>query len=346
MTVLADVVLLGLIAILGEVVCRVFPPDLPCKVMQESRMNLHRLSDNMYLGYELRPGVAGHNAAGFRGPEVKLHKPPGVWRIAFVGDSVTYGLGVSDAEAFPRIVETRLRAAGAKPVEVLNFAAPAYNSFQEYTLLATKVLDYEPDLVVWVFSSGNTETSPVVLNVDGRMCLFRNQLEGFSPLNNRVHWTLFRYSRFYQFLYKRAVLAFAARGGRFDDVYRQPDVAWRTVLRAESLCRQRQVDFLLVLSPLLQPIYLPMGQGAPNCRSGSEMAMDAQEVVTVRTAMDRIRQLAGQAPWQVVDLGPLYDQYGAQMKLHSIDHEHLGRFGHQRVADLLADEIERRGKRG
>ena len=54
------------------------------------------------------------NAAGFRGPQRSREKPPGVLRIATLGDSSTFGYGVPYADTFSAQLETRLNAAGIK----------------------------------------------------------------------------------------------------------------------------------------------------------------------------------------------------------------------------------------
>ena len=63
--------------------------------------------------------VYGHpvtiNAHGFRGDEISAPKPPGVRRLVFIGDSVTYGGGrVSDEQLFTELVAARLSGPGAK----------------------------------------------------------------------------------------------------------------------------------------------------------------------------------------------------------------------------------------
>lgn len=334
-----DVLVLGLFAVLGEIACRLFAPQSHYESMQASNMPLHQFSDDMYLGFELRPGAADHNSSGFRGSEISREKPAGVWRVAIVGDSVTYGLGVKADQAFPAVLQARLRAAEIGPAEVLNFGTPAYSTFQEYELLKNRVLQFEPDLVVMVFSPDDTETSPVILDIDGQMCLFRNQFEGIRLLNNSVQWGLFRHSHLVRFLYRRAVLACASPRGRFDDVYLQPDVEWRNVVRTATLCREKQAAFLLVLSPMLQPYCRPSDLTEAGSRGAPEMLMQPEEMQANQAAFDRIRQLAAESPLEVLDLGPVYEKYGAEMKILPEDHEHLSPRGHQRVAEVLAAKL-------
>jgi hypothetical protein len=362
-TAVAASAILALLAAAGEIVCRVLTPKTGGTVMGE--MTLHRYSDDPYLGFELRPGVRDHNAAGYRGREAPLAKPPGTWRVAVIGDSVAYGLGVTAEQTFSALLEGRLNAGGlsqfsatmaarrcpengtvpfahardASRAEVLNFGVPAYSTFQEYTLLKRQVLAYAPDLVIMVFSSDDTETSPVVLPIDGQMCLFRNQFEGFSPLNNRLHWGLVRHSYLYRFLYQRAALAFAS-GGRFGDVDYQPDVAWRNVLRCAELCRTQGIQFLLVISPLLKPHYHPTDPCDPALAKAGELLLEPEEVERIEAGLDRIRQLAAESHLGVLDLGPLYDKHGAAMKCLPLDHEHLGVEGHRIVAEAIGERLK------
>jgi lysophospholipase L1-like esterase len=335
-----NLAVLAALAALGEVALRRLAPQSDYQVLDDDAMTLHQFADDIYLGFELRGGVRDHNELGFRGPARAVEKPPGVRRIAVVGDSVPYGLGVRADEAFPALLESLLEASSAGPVEVLNFGTPGYNSFQAYRLLQRRVLAFEPDLVLMVFSPDDVETSPVVINIDGNMCLFHNQFEGSALLNNRVHWGLFRRSHLYRFLYRRAVMAFATPGGRFDEVSAQPEVAWANVERAAALCAARGVAFRLVLSPMLTPYYRPPDPPDGEPFDGSEMLLAPGAVEQHERSFARIRQLAAEGPVEVIDLGPLYDRHGAAMKLAPIDHEHLGPAGHRLVAQRLAEEVE------
>ncbi len=121
------------------------------------------------LGYWHRPNqtitfrregyaVTHINSAGFRGPEVPLAKPPGVVRIAFLGDSKTEAFQVPDELTFAKLIETRLnRNLKGKRCEVLNFGMSAYSTAQEYLLVREKVLAYKPDYVVIDYNVGDAD---------------------------------------------------------------------------------------------------------------------------------------------------------------------------------------------
>ncbi len=111
--------------------------------------------------YDLRPnnevtfqGVpVKTNGCGMRGREVSIRKPEGTVRVAFLGDSFTFGWGVKIEDAFTSVVERNLNRVedGKQKVEVLNFGVPGYSTFQEVALFKERGLDFSPDVVVVYF---------------------------------------------------------------------------------------------------------------------------------------------------------------------------------------------------
>ena len=95
--------------------------------------------------YEFR-GIS--NGLGFRDRDHDVTKPPGVYRILVLGDSIAMGLRTDDTDdIFPSALERSLRATG-RNVEVLNFGVSGYNTQQEVAMLADRGLAFDPDLVV------------------------------------------------------------------------------------------------------------------------------------------------------------------------------------------------------
>lgn len=91
------------------------------------------------------------NALGFRGPEITVAKPDGVFRILVLGDSVCFGVGVDDDVTFLRRWENELNAAGSRRFEVVNSGHPMYDTTQELALLRDDGLALDPDLVLLVY---------------------------------------------------------------------------------------------------------------------------------------------------------------------------------------------------
>jgi lysophospholipase L1-like esterase len=91
------------------------------------------------------------NADGFRGPRVARPKPPGTFRIVVLGDSVAFGYGVAEPDAFPRVLERALAPRATRPIEVANLSVSGYNPYTEAALFADVGASYEPDLVLVQF---------------------------------------------------------------------------------------------------------------------------------------------------------------------------------------------------
>jgi lysophospholipase L1-like esterase len=98
------------------------------------------------------------NSLGFRDSEVQIPKPENVFRILVLGDSMTFGLGVMEEEAFPAVLEDMLNGGEkAKGVqyEIVNAGVPGYGTAQEllqYQLHGPKL---NPDLVILAFLAAN-----------------------------------------------------------------------------------------------------------------------------------------------------------------------------------------------
>jgi hypothetical protein len=89
-----------------------------------------------------------YSAQQFRSPEIGPH-PPGVVRVAVIGDSFTEGMGVKEADAYPRVLGRQLEAAGGSPRwEVLNLGRRGYDFPALHDLFLT-ALSFEPDVVVY-----------------------------------------------------------------------------------------------------------------------------------------------------------------------------------------------------
>lgn len=124
---------------------------------------LVRTSSVEELVYELKPGLDGYfkggavrtNSWGFRSAEVDLEKPPGVFRIAGLGDSFMFGWGVHQDEPYLAVLERSLNAGGGARFEVLNLAVPGYNTALEVEMFAAKGVVFEPDLVIIHFYSND-----------------------------------------------------------------------------------------------------------------------------------------------------------------------------------------------
>jgi hypothetical protein len=91
------------------------------------------------------------NAAGLRNGEVEVPAPEDAFRIAVIGDSVTYGTGIALEDTLPKVLESTLGALlEGRRIEVINAGVPATNTAQQVAHLRWRVLPLEPDMVVVV----------------------------------------------------------------------------------------------------------------------------------------------------------------------------------------------------
>ena len=126
-----------------------------------------RLSEVQGLSSEFRPGFAtlykgfevSFNSHGFRGGELPARQD-GVLRVALVGDSIAFGSAID----LPDTIAVRLEAALAQRgvrAQVLNLGVPGYAAANVAAVVEHKALALEPDVVIYVFYSNDTEV-PVV----------------------------------------------------------------------------------------------------------------------------------------------------------------------------------------
>lgn len=121
---------------------------------------LTMISENPNLMWEYRPNAVSNdpnmveirtNQHGFRDSKSKtIDKPDGTFRIVFIGDSVTLGYDVERQQSFVHKFEEYANTNGSDvKIQSMNFGIDGYNTFQVHELLASKVLAFNPDKVIY-----------------------------------------------------------------------------------------------------------------------------------------------------------------------------------------------------
>lgn len=142
-----------------EVLVRIFWNKLNGQTVIPLSLKTHRFSANLLMGYDLVPGSVAFednvwyriNQDGIRDRDFSLVKPSGIFRIAAVGDSVTFGFGLELVDTWPKQLERELQKTHPH-VEVINFGVMGYNTPQEAERIRDKVLKYSPDLIIIDYS--------------------------------------------------------------------------------------------------------------------------------------------------------------------------------------------------
>lgn len=142
-----------------EVLVRIFWNKLNGPTVIPLTLKTHRFTTNPLMGYELVPGSVAFednawyriNQDGIRDRDYSRKKPNGVFRIAAVGDSCTFGLGLELENTWPKQLERELQRTNPH-AEVINFGVMGYNTPQEAERIQDKVLGYAPDLIIIGYS--------------------------------------------------------------------------------------------------------------------------------------------------------------------------------------------------
>jgi lysophospholipase L1-like esterase len=138
-----------------------------------------------------------HNHYDYRGGEFDEEKPAGVYRVAVMGDSFTYGNGVREDQRFSNLVGAAL---ADRHVEVLNFGFPGNNWPEHVRTLERRVLRLRPDFVLLQWGTNDIEldehvasrpkTPPLIADSDWHEWLYaRSAL--YTMLNAQwVRWQI------------------------------------------------------------------------------------------------------------------------------------------------------------
>lgn len=156
---------LGLALVLFEVGFRAVrllageePPPPADAVWEFSADRHHRLipgARSLHESAEYRY-VWENNSLGMRDRERTWEKPPGTFRLFFLGDSFLQGHGVPLEECVTFLLEDRLnRPASPRRIEVVNGGVFGYSPFLENLYLREVVDRISPDLVLLGFFLGN-----------------------------------------------------------------------------------------------------------------------------------------------------------------------------------------------
>src|SRR5919106_17038 len=172
------VVVLAVLFVIGEIVCRLFIPDTRLRYVSDPEA-LYRLAPNHVGTSVLASGAlappARINTLGFRGGEPAAGRPS----IVILGDSFTFGSGVADDETFA----ARLDQWYGGRVSVMNGGHPGYGVFQMAATLRRVGEELRPRLVVVVVWQGDFLRQPPDADERAR---FMRRLQVFGALKNSV----------------------------------------------------------------------------------------------------------------------------------------------------------------
>jgi len=110
------------------------------------------------------------NSAGYRNEEIRKKNKI---RIVCLGASPTFGWGVKQDKAYPRVLEQLLKENSEANIEVINAGMIGYTSYQGVLLLKNEILKLRPDII----------TVSYVINDVDKYRFFRNSAESDKELS-------------------------------------------------------------------------------------------------------------------------------------------------------------------
>jgi len=198
------VIALGIIEILGRAFSCVFRPNV-VPVRYCETIGIQNWPG--YSGCYNREGFSCYkiNSEGWRDIEHEVEKPSSVFRVAVIGDSYVEALQVQIEDTFWKRLERLLEQQGVD-AEVLAFGMSGFDAAHAYETLRHHVIQYNPDVVVFAFCTGNDLQDSVreirsipwkpyyVLAEDGSLVLDRSFVEYVNRQNSGLRGVL-RYVR-------------------------------------------------------------------------------------------------------------------------------------------------------
>lgn len=95
------------------------------------------------------------NSFGWRDRQRSLEKPPCVYRVAFLGDSLVEAFQVESDSTFLALAEDDLNSRLDAAVELMNFGRSGVAQTEEFVFLQSDVMSFSPDLVAVLFNPTN-----------------------------------------------------------------------------------------------------------------------------------------------------------------------------------------------
>jgi lysophospholipase L1-like esterase len=129
------------------------------------------------------------NSEGWRDRERTIQRQPNTLRILVIGDSVTYGAIVGQADTYTAILERKLRANGVN-AEVINISYGGWGTDQELEALTREGVAYKPNLVILQFCTNDpTDVEYFAANDEAmrRMKPFYYELDASGALQRHVN---------------------------------------------------------------------------------------------------------------------------------------------------------------
>jgi lysophospholipase L1-like esterase len=276
-------------------------------------------NQNCYTKVDRKP--VHINPLGTRGPEFAPAKPPNAFRILCLGDSRTFGWGLSEPETYCGVLQGLLQdsASAGKKVEVINAGVNAWSYPQMQAYFREVGVHYHPDFVVleganyWTqFSNKN---SPEFVSKFLTRVRLKNFLRRFAIYHYFVEIKL---REFYARYRTKFIPVDPAHDTLFQEQQRKdPDALFREAI--EGLCRLAQSNNIM---PIL--LHLPTLDELSSTNQSRDFKIKSE--------------LSGRLKVPILDLTPDFNSAGKTLYLEA-DPVHCNAEANKIIAQRLFETV-------
>ncbi|MFC1480184.1 GDSL-type esterase/lipase family protein [Candidatus Omnitrophota bacterium] len=279
------------------------------------------------------------NSAGFRSTEdISLSGSAEAFRILFIGDSFTFGWGISDDEIYAALFAERLgKVYPDKKIEVLNAAVYGYDIVQ-YREVLKRAIKYNPDVIFLGFCLENDfNITPLKTEdsvVEDSIRVEKNDIAyNIREFVNHLHLVTMIRDRLYITFPKIRNLMLSIGINNKRDIFLKkytPSLN-RSLMETENIliemndmARKQDAEFIVVLIPLKEQIY---------CREEINGSME-HDIDRPNTAL---KHMLERNNIKYVDVLPgLVEKSGKiRERLYFDIDPHWTRHGHAEAAEIL-----------
>ena len=291
------------------------------------------------------------NSAGFRDVEHPLQKNAGVYRVLFLGDSMTEALQVPEEETFVRQLQAMADSKHLS-LEFINMGVSSFDTAQEVLTYECYGRAYHPDLVVLDFNGGNVlnnyfrtdQFTPSFNDTNGQLVLdesYKTNIATRIKQRDTLYPGILYYIKDHSMLLRyllfkmgnaQAEATLAANGASDLSEYITPyppkwEAAWTLtqaiIYRLRTDTQMDGAKMLIVNFPTLE-------QMGPQNTNG---------LYNYNLPDTRIMEIGSNLQIPVLDLYPALLSAQKTAPVHWQGDPHLTAFGHTTVAGILLNEV-------
>lgn len=274
------------------------------------------------------------NSQGFRDREFNRVKSNNSYRIAILGDSLIAGLEVDLNDTVAKKLEKLLNNYQNNNVEVINFGVPGFGTDHEYLYLKNKVLQFQPDLIIFSFNPNDLDDLKASGIIDNNIShlTFKKidggniYLEKLKTFANNVYLTNYLYQTYLYKIYKK--------GSNFQDqlfiaqfdqerlnpsLIKQLQLVINLILISKEIAQKNNADFLFLISTDPQTL-----------AKYSKLNTTENEINSVFTTLIKNNDI------HYLDLLPIFlNEIQSDKNIYFAGDVHLNQYGHEIMANAL-----------